>query len=89
MKTSVAAVALLLVATACFSQDVDGPSLTLTCCTHNSHSPLPLRLLASYTRTSDDCPLPSVVFTTKGGKKICTDPRVAWTQDRIHHLDGN
>uniref|UniRef100_A0A8C6V550 C-C motif chemokine n=1 Tax=Naja naja TaxID=35670 RepID=A0A8C6V550_NAJNA len=56
------------------------------CCFSFTKRPIPLNLLKSFEYTSGRCNLAAVVFLTKRGHKICTDPSEAWVQDRIRAL---
>ncbi|KAJ6655685.1 hypothetical protein lerEdw1_004738 [Lerista edwardsae] len=96
--TSVAALAILLVTAAFFSQAqaqndrrpyLLGPSALGTCCTSHNQQVLPLKILASYEQSSDRCILPAIIFKTKRGDLYCADPQAPWTRQRMSALDKN
>uniref|UniRef100_A0A3B3VMA1 Chemokine interleukin-8-like domain-containing protein n=1 Tax=Poecilia latipinna TaxID=48699 RepID=A0A3B3VMA1_9TELE len=52
------------------------------CCLKNAKTKVPRTLLRSYYEQNDPslCSVPSVVFTTTKGKKLCANPSNTWTK---------
>uniref|UniRef100_A0A3B3YGC4 Chemokine interleukin-8-like domain-containing protein n=1 Tax=Poecilia mexicana TaxID=48701 RepID=A0A3B3YGC4_9TELE len=59
------------------------------CCLKNAKTKVPRMLLRSYEQNDPSlCSVPSVVFTTTKGKKLCADPSNTWTKTSMAYLDG-
>ncbi|CAI5795155.1 C-C motif chemokine 5-like [Podarcis lilfordi] len=97
MKLSLAAlVFLLLVATFALADASSGEDTKETqdeasdgsshCCVKYNRKPIPLKLLVSYEYAGSTCPLPAIIFITKGNKRICTNPDDKWVKDLIRKL---
>uniref|UniRef100_A0A8D0BEQ8 Chemokine interleukin-8-like domain-containing protein n=1 Tax=Salvator merianae TaxID=96440 RepID=A0A8D0BEQ8_SALMN len=80
MKTSPAALALLLAAAVFLSL------CRPYCCLRYVEKPVPLRLLKSFHYTSSSCATPAVILLSKTGRKICADPEAPWVRHRIAKL---
>ncbi|NXH16690.1 CCL4 protein, partial [Bucco capensis] len=83
MKTSTAALAVLLVAVLCykvssspFAVNISGP-----CCVKYSTNPLPSHLVVMYEHTGSHCFQPAIIFTTVKDRKVCGKPDDKWVQD--------
>uniref|UniRef100_A0A3P9PAW0 Chemokine interleukin-8-like domain-containing protein n=1 Tax=Poecilia reticulata TaxID=8081 RepID=A0A3P9PAW0_POERE len=60
------------------------------CCLKNIKTKVHRTLLRSYHEQNDPslCSVPSVVFTTTKGKKLCANPSNIWTKTSMAYLDG-
>ncbi|XP_038231870.1 C-C motif chemokine 14-like [Dermochelys coriacea] len=92
MKVSVAALAFVLT-TACSSQASSegkgltlSPHMTISCCFSYRFRKIPRNAVAEYFVTSSMCSQPAVVFITKKGHGICTNPKDAWVQQYVNDL---
>ncbi|XP_008016556.1 C-C motif chemokine 26 [Chlorocebus sabaeus] len=63
-----------------------GTDIAKTCCFQHSHKSLPWTRVQSYEFTSNSCSQQAVIFTTKRGKKVCTNPKKKWVQRYISLL---
>uniref|UniRef100_A0A8C8SBT3 C-C motif chemokine n=1 Tax=Pelusios castaneus TaxID=367368 RepID=A0A8C8SBT3_9SAUR len=82
MKVSVAALAVLLIkiVTAFSSSLPDGVNTPTSCCFSYVTKQIPRNLVVKYRHTSSKCSLPAVIFTTRKGREICSDPNAEWVQ---------
>uniref|UniRef100_A0A8C4Y8P3 C-C motif chemokine n=1 Tax=Gopherus evgoodei TaxID=1825980 RepID=A0A8C4Y8P3_9SAUR len=83
MKVSVAALAVLLIAAFL------GPDMPISCCFSHTSRQIPRSMVVDYYDTSSKCSLPAVVFTTKKGREVCSDPNARWVQEYIKHVKQN
>uniref|UniRef100_A0A1D5QA65 C-C motif chemokine ligand 14 n=1 Tax=Macaca mulatta TaxID=9544 RepID=A0A1D5QA65_MACMU len=67
---------------------VGGPYPSECCLTYTTHKILRQRIM-DYYETNSQCSKPRIVFITKRGHSICTNPRDKWVQDYIKHMEEN
>ncbi|KAL6056261.1 hypothetical protein STEG23_020630 [Scotinomys teguina] len=80
---------LLLVACMGCIFPTDSVTIPSSCCTSFTPKKIPGKLLVSYQLTNGSvCRKAGVIFITKGGHKICSDPKLPWVQKYIQHLDA-
>uniref|UniRef100_A0A8C9AGA2 C-C motif chemokine n=1 Tax=Prolemur simus TaxID=1328070 RepID=A0A8C9AGA2_PROSS len=66
-----------------------GPYHPAECCfTYITHE-LPRYRIADYYETSSQCSKPGIVFITKKGHYICSNPSDDWVQDYIRDMEEN
>ncbi|KAL4681096.1 hypothetical protein H8957_007002 [Semnopithecus entellus] len=66
-----------------------GTSPPSECClTYTTHK-IPRQRIMDYYETNSQCSKPGIVFITKRGHSICTNPRDKWVQDYIKHMEEN
>ncbi|XP_011807266.1 PREDICTED: C-C motif chemokine 14 isoform X1 [Colobus angolensis palliatus] len=58
------------------------------CLTYTTHK-IPHQRIMDYYETNSQCAKPGIVFITKRGHSICTNPRDKWVQDYIKHMEEN
>ncbi|XP_017743044.1 PREDICTED: C-C motif chemokine 14 isoform X2 [Rhinopithecus bieti] len=58
------------------------------CLTYTTHK-IPRQRIMDYYETNSQCSKPGIVFITKRGHSICTNPRDKWVQDYIKHMEEN
>ncbi|XP_027703265.1 monocyte chemotactic protein 1B-like [Vombatus ursinus] len=90
MKVSGVVLSLVLIIAALCCQvhaSPDGPSTPTTCCFEFTTRKIPLKLVVSYEITSSRCAKEAVIFVTRRGFQICTNPKEQWVQDIRNHLD--
>ncbi|KAF1384002.1 hypothetical protein PFLUV_G00137710 [Perca fluviatilis] len=81
-------IAALLCFTTCMSMAhaTNGP--VVSCCLRWSITRVRLELIVDYTNQSEGiCPIRAVVFQTKSGKTICSDPNSGWAERAIQKVD--
>uniref|UniRef100_A0A3B5QDG0 Chemokine interleukin-8-like domain-containing protein n=1 Tax=Xiphophorus maculatus TaxID=8083 RepID=A0A3B5QDG0_XIPMA len=63
---------------------------TSKCCLKIDKAKVHRTFLRSHYEKNDPklCSVPSVVFTTMTGKKLCADPSKIWTKTSMAYLDG-
>ncbi|XP_030330686.1 C-C motif chemokine 4 homolog [Strigops habroptila] len=90
MKTSTAALAVLLVAVLCYqvSSSPRGVNVPGSCCLHYATKAVPASRVVTYEHTGSSCDLPAVIFTTGLGKRVCGNPDDKWVQDILNHRDN-
>ncbi|XP_053424954.1 C-C motif chemokine 14 [Nycticebus coucang] len=96
MKVSMAAVfflSLLLLSTttpeARAKSSSRGPYHPAECCfTYVTHE-LPRHRISDYYETSSQCSKPGIVFITKKGHYICSNPSDKWVQDYVKDMEEN
>ncbi|EDL19362.1 C-C motif chemokine 24 isoform X1 [Mus musculus] len=80
---------LLLVACACCIFPIDSVTIPSSCCTSFISKKIPENRVVSYQLANGSiCPKAGVIFITKKGHKICTDPKLLWVQRHIQKLDA-
>ncbi|XP_050958035.1 monocyte chemotactic protein 1B-like isoform X1 [Labeo rohita] len=57
------------------------------CCVEFSNVKIPVKLVASYSWTSSNCPKRAIVFKTSKGKKFCVDPETTWVSHHVNKVD--
>ncbi|XP_020818941.1 C-C motif chemokine 2-like [Phascolarctos cinereus] len=90
MKVTGAVLSLVLIIAALCCQvhaSPDGPSTPTTCCFEFTSRKIPSKLVVSYEITSSRCAKEGVIFVTRRGFQICTNPKEQWVQDIRNHLD--
>ncbi|KAM9005687.1 C-C motif chemokine 3-like 1 [Sarcophilus harrisii] len=90
MKVSGAVLFLVLVTAALCCQvhaSPEGPSTPTTCCFEFTTRKIPPKLVVSYETTSSRCAKEGLVFVTRRGLQICTNPKEQWVQDIKNQLD--
>uniref|UniRef100_A0A2K5QA24 C-C motif chemokine n=1 Tax=Cebus imitator TaxID=2715852 RepID=A0A2K5QA24_CEBIM len=96
MKVSVAGITFFLLITIAlgdgeFKTDfsLGGPYQPSECCfTYTTHR-IPRPRIVAYYGTNSQCSKPGIVFITKRGKSICTNPNDEWVQDYIKGMEEN
>ncbi|XP_036028151.1 C-C motif chemokine 24 [Onychomys torridus] len=80
---------LLLVACTCCIFPTDSVTIPSSCCMSFISKKIPGKLVVSYQLTNGSaCRKAGVIFITKGGHKICGDPKLPWVQRHIQNLDA-
>nr|XP_009938680.1 PREDICTED: tripartite motif-containing protein 58-like [Opisthocomus hoazin] len=87
MKTSAAALAVLLVAVLCYQVSSSPSSVNVSgpCCLRYSTKAFPLSRVVMYEHTGSHCVQPAVIFTTVKGRLVCGKPDEQWVQDIVNH----
>ncbi|XP_010012699.1 PREDICTED: C-C motif chemokine 4 homolog [Nestor notabilis] len=90
MKTSTAALAVLLMAVLCYqvSSSPWGANVPGSCCLRYATKAVPASRVVTYEHTSSHCDLPAVIFITGLGKRVCGKPDDKWVQDILNHHDS-
>nr|XP_014597252.2 regakine-1 [Equus caballus] len=89
MRGSLVTLAFLLTLAALHSEASEEPANNqASCCFSFTSRKIPLRFVRDYDWTSELCSMPGVIFHTKKGRQICTNPSDAWVQQYIRYLDG-
>ncbi|XP_033076295.1 C-C motif chemokine 14 [Trachypithecus francoisi] len=94
MKVSLVAISFFLLITIALgtkteSSSREGTSPPSECClTYTTHK-IPRQRIMDYYETNSQCSKPGIVFITKRGHSICTNPRDKWVQDYIKHMEEN
>ncbi|XP_006115926.1 C-C motif chemokine 3-like [Pelodiscus sinensis] len=91
MKACVAAFAVLFIAALCSQAycQLDGVNTPTSCCFNYVAKPIPRALVVKYRHTSSKCSMPAVIFTTKKGREVCSNPTATWVQELIKHVKQN
>ncbi|XP_067393776.1 C-C motif chemokine 4-like [Emydura macquarii macquarii] len=91
MKVCVAALTVLLLAAFCsqVQSQLDGVNTPTSCCFSYVAKPIPRSLVVKYRQTSSKCSQLAVIFTTKKGREVCSDPNARWVQEYIKHVKQN
>ncbi|XP_004452175.1 C-C motif chemokine 26 [Dasypus novemcinctus] len=63
-----------------------GTDVARFCCFQYSHKVLPRNWIRNYEFSRSSCSQPAVIFTTKRGQKVCTNPKEKWVQKYIASL---
>ncbi|TMS05152.1 C-C motif chemokine 4 [Larimichthys crocea] len=58
------------------------------CCSVFNDKPMHKTRVLSYTKTSQRCANPAVVFMTKAGRHVCARPSAAWVKELVTYLDA-
>ncbi|XP_049930633.1 eotaxin-like [Epinephelus moara] len=59
-----------------------------SCCLHLSNTQVRLKRIVNYTiQTVSPCPIKAIVFETKNGTKICSDPKNKWAIRAMQKVD--
>ncbi|XP_012639888.2 C-C motif chemokine 3-like [Microcebus murinus] len=85
-----AAALLILLCTMALCSSAKGPKdgdVTATCCFSFISRRISRKYVVAYQKTSNDCPTPGIIFTTKRGHPVCVNPSNAWVQDYIRDLE--
>uniref|UniRef100_A0A2K5K2Q8 C-C motif chemokine n=1 Tax=Colobus angolensis palliatus TaxID=336983 RepID=A0A2K5K2Q8_COLAP len=102
MKVSLVAISFFLLTTIALGTKTESSSQTggkqkvvkiqlklVECClTYTTHK-IPHQRIMDYYETNSQCAKPGIVFITKRGHSICTNPRDKWVQDYIKHMEEN
>ncbi|XP_031447830.1 C-C motif chemokine 4 homolog [Phasianus colchicus] len=94
MKSSTAAIAVLIVAALCYqvSSSPLAVSSRGSCCYKFLNKALPPSKVMTYEYTGSRCPYHGVIFTTVEKKKFCAKPEEKWVQDILNvekHKDSS
>ncbi|XP_070774710.1 eotaxin-like [Enoplosus armatus] len=58
------------------------------CCIQMSTTKVPVNRIVDYTNQSEGvCPIAVVIFLTKSGKRLCSDPNGGWAKKAILKVD--
>lgn len=80
---------LLLVACTCCICPTGSVTIPSSCCVTFISKKIPVNRVISYQLANGSiCPKAGVIFITKKGHKICTDPKLPWVQRHIKNLDA-
>uniref|UniRef100_A0A2K5EK68 C-C motif chemokine n=1 Tax=Aotus nancymaae TaxID=37293 RepID=A0A2K5EK68_AOTNA len=66
-----------------------GPYQPSECCFAYTTHRIPRQRIVAYYGTNSQCSKPGIVFITKRGKSICTNPNDKWVQDYIKGMEEN
>uniref|UniRef100_A0A2R8MT57 C-C motif chemokine n=1 Tax=Callithrix jacchus TaxID=9483 RepID=A0A2R8MT57_CALJA len=66
-----------------------GPYQPSECCFAYTTHRIPRQRIVAYYGTNSQCSKPGIVFITKRGKSICTNPSDKWVQDYIKDMEEN
>ncbi|NXR07550.1 CCL4 protein, partial [Semnornis frantzii] len=90
MKVSVAALA-ILIAAFCYQTSAAplGSDPPTSCCFSYVSRQLQRSFVVEYYETSSNCPQPAVVFVTKKGRQVCSNPEEEWVQQYMSDLELN
>ncbi|KAG8012898.1 C-C motif chemokine 4 [Nibea albiflora] len=58
------------------------------CCSVFNDKPMQKSRVMGYTKTSQRCANPAVLFTTTTGRRVCARPSAAWVKELITYLDA-
>uniref|UniRef100_A0A2R8N0J1 C-C motif chemokine n=1 Tax=Callithrix jacchus TaxID=9483 RepID=A0A2R8N0J1_CALJA len=70
-------------------KSVGGPYQPSECCFAYTTHRIPRQRIVAYYGTNSQCSKPGIVFITKRGKSICTNPSDKWVQDYIKDMEEN
>ncbi|KAM7379165.1 hypothetical protein PAMP_004735 [Pampus punctatissimus] len=69
-----------------FVHTTNGPAAS--CCIQWSDTRIPVERIMNYTIQDEViCPITAIVFLTKSGKRICSDPNNKWAQKAKNKVD--
>ncbi|KFO34369.1 C-C motif chemokine 4, partial [Fukomys damarensis] len=68
---------------------VVGADTPTACCCFFISRKIPRKFVVDYYETSSQCPKSAVIFQTKRGREVCTNPRDTWVQEFITDLELN
>ncbi|XP_036622551.1 C-C motif chemokine 26 [Trichosurus vulpecula] len=88
MKVSRIVLCVLLVGVLCSKVQaaIQGGSIAGYCCERYTSRPISRRLVQTFELNKSSCPLSAVIFITKKGYKVCSDPEAKWTQKYVASL---
>ncbi|XP_043860072.1 C-C motif chemokine 4-like [Dromiciops gliroides] len=91
MKTSVAALSILLIMTFSYlaSSAPMGSDPPISCCFSYVRQQIHRKFVTDYYETSSLCSQPAVVFRTIKGRQVCASPSDAWVQSYVEDLELN
>ncbi|XP_055112945.1 C-C motif chemokine 14 isoform X3 [Symphalangus syndactylus] len=93
MKVSVAAIPFFLLITIALGTKTEsssrGPYHPSECCFTYTTYKIPRQRIMDYYETNSQCSKPGIVFITKRGHSICTNPSDEWVQDYIKDMEEN
>uniref|UniRef100_A0A8C2K1L7 Chemokine (C-C motif) ligand 39, duplicate 1 n=1 Tax=Cyprinus carpio TaxID=7962 RepID=A0A8C2K1L7_CYPCA len=49
---------------------------------------IPLKLVVSFYRTGNNCPISAIVFRTAAGREFCLDPNSSWVNSHIAKVNS-
>ncbi|XP_073705980.1 C-C motif chemokine 20a.3 [Garra rufa] len=83
-RTSVSVIVLLVAALSALCTDASA----LSCCRKYTKVQIPMAIIRGYSiqTMTRHCHIDAVIFHTKGGRNICTDPSNKWVMDNIRKL---
>ncbi|XP_010193278.1 PREDICTED: C-C motif chemokine 5-like [Mesitornis unicolor] len=87
MKTSTAAIAVLLVAVLCYQASSSPQSVNFSspCCIKYSQRAFPLSRIKKFERTGSHCSQPAVIFISFLDNMVCGNPHDQWVKDIVNH----
>ncbi|EAW80105.1 C-C motif chemokine 14 isoform 2 precursor [Homo sapiens] len=68
---------------------VGGPYHPSECCFTYTTYKIPRQRIMDYYETNSQCSKPGIVFITKRGHSVCTNPSDKWVQDYIKDMKEN
>lgn len=77
----------LLLAVIALSEGLRMASGPKKCCFEFTRQ-FPKTRVASYTRTSQQCPIPAVLLNTVKGRQVCARPNESWVMGIVNYLDS-
>ncbi|XP_054449329.1 C-C motif chemokine 4 isoform X1 [Pteronotus mesoamericanus] len=92
MKLCVTVLSLLVLGAALCSPALSAPMGSdppTACCFSFTTRQLPRDFVVDYYETSSLCSQPAVVFQTKRGRQVCSNPSDSWVQEYINDLELN
>ncbi|KAK2900564.1 hypothetical protein QQF64_015477 [Cirrhinus molitorella] len=83
-RTSVTVIVLLVAALSVLCTDASA----LSCCRKYTKGQIPMAIIRGYSiqTITRNCHIDAVIFHTKGGRNVCTDPSKTWVMDNIRKL---
>ncbi|XP_053186679.1 C-C motif chemokine 20a.3 [Scomber japonicus] len=59
-----------------------------SCCRRYMKGRLPFKVIRGYSVQSlrENCPINAIIFHTKNGGKVCTNPALSWVMDYVNSL---
>ncbi|XP_043080557.1 C-C motif chemokine 20a.3 [Puntigrus tetrazona] len=83
-RTSVTAMVLLVAALSVLCADASA----LSCCRKYTKGQIPMAIIKGYSiqTMTRNCHIDAVIFHTKGGRNVCTDPSKIWVMESIRKL---
>ncbi|NWW00426.1 CCL4 protein, partial [Machaerirhynchus nigripectus] len=88
MKMSVVALA-ILIAAFCYQTSAGpiGSDPPTSCCFSYTSRQLPRSFVKDYYETSSQCSQPAIVFITRKGREVCSNPTEDWVQQYVNELE--
>uniref|UniRef100_A0A8C1J5I0 Chemokine interleukin-8-like domain-containing protein n=1 Tax=Cyprinus carpio TaxID=7962 RepID=A0A8C1J5I0_CYPCA len=59
-----------------------------SCCVQFYKKKIPLKLVVSFYRTGNSCPISAIVFRTAAGREFCLDPDSSWVNSHIAKVNS-